>query len=218
MQRVALFLLLYPLFSCTSEKSTKIEEIEEKKVYTFYSEVTEIHNYDSLLRYCCNKEIKNLEPLSLLSLSFIGMNGEHNQGELIVHADLAYEVVEIFKEIYECNFPIEKMRTIDYYNCNDKESMEDNNTSAFNYRLISGSRKLSDHSYGRAIDINPLLNPFVKRSTVEPEAGEKYIDRNNFQDGMIIQNDCVIRSFKKRGWEWGGDWKYAKDYQHFYKY
>lgn len=37
---------------------------------------------------------------------------------------------------------------------NDNKSMSANNTSAFNYRVISGTKKLSNHSYGLAIDIN----------------------------------------------------------------
>ena len=209
------------LFACYSEDSSEIEvetEIEEEKIDTFYADVTEIKDKDSLLTYCCNKKINRLEPLSLLSISFIDMSGNHNQGQLIVHADLAYEVVEIFKEIYECKFPIERMVTIDHFNCDDDSSMRQNNTSGFNYRLVSGTRKLSDHSYGRAIDINPLFNPFVKRDKVEPANAEAYIDRDNIQAGMIQRDDCVVRAFKNRGWQWGGDWKYAKDYQHFYKY
>ena len=78
-------------------------------------------------------------------------------GELIVHKEIAEEVVDIFRDIYECRFPIVKMIPIDFYNCNDDKSMEDNNTSCFNYRTVSGSRKLSDHSFGKAIDINPLF-------------------------------------------------------------
>ena len=109
------------------------------------------------------------------------------------------------------------MITIDYYNCNDDKSMEDNNTSAFNYRTVSGSRKLSDHSFGRAIDINPLFNPYIRRSKVQPENGRKYTDRGSHVEGMIQENDCVVQEFKSRGWQWGGDWKYSKDYQHFYK-
>ena len=110
------------------------------------------------------------------------------------------------------------MRTINNYNCNDDLSMQDNNTSAFNYRMVRGSRKLSDHSYGRAIDLNPLLNPFVTRKKVYPENGRKYTDREIHVEGMIQKNDCVVQEFKSRGWQWGGDWKYSKDYQHFYKY
>ena len=146
------------------------------------------------------------------------MNGKTKIGDLIIAQDLSLEVVEIFKEIYNCKFPIEKMRTINNYNCNDDLSMEDNNTSAFNYRMIRGSKKLSDHSYGRAIDLNPLLNPFVTRKKVSPENGSKYIDRENHVAGMIQKDDCVVKAFKSRGWHWGGDWKYSKDYQHFYKY
>jgi len=213
-----LFLSIIFLFSCNEEK--KIDVFSKEIIPTineYTSEINDISNSD-LLNYYCNQKVNNKTELTLLKLSFINMKGETKIGELVVDKNLSEEVVDIFEEIYNCKFPIEKMITIDYYNCNDDKSMEDNNTSAFNYRMVSGSRKLSDHSYGRAIDINPLLNPYIRKRDIQPKNGEKYVDRTQNEKGMIHQEDCVVKAFKSRGWQWGGDWKYSKDYQHFYKY
>ena len=213
-----LFLSIIFLFSCNEEK--KIDVFSKEIIPTineYTSEINDISNSD-LLNYYCNQKVNNKTELTLLKLSYINMKGETKIGELVVDKNLSEEVVDIFEEIYNCKFPIEKMITIDYYNCNDDKSMEDNNTSAFNYRMVSGSRKLSDHSYGRAIDINPLLNPYIRKRDIQPKNGEKYVDRTQNEKGMIHQEDCVVKAFKSRGWQWGGDWKYSKDYQHFYKY
>ena len=214
-----LFFIFILLFSCTS-KEENIEEVVEEItpiIYEYSSEINEISEHN-LFHCCCDKEIKDLVPLLSVKISFINIEGETEMGELIVNKEIAEEVVDIFRDIYECRFPIVKMDPIDLYDCNDDKSMEDNNTSCFNYRTISGSRKLSDHSFGKAIDINPLFNPFVKRRKVLPANGEKYKDREINQAGIIQKNDCVVNAFKIRGWQWGGDWKYEKDYQHFYKY
>ena len=213
-------IFLFCLFSCNTKEPVKIETppIEEKVIeYNYVYEINEISEQD-LFHCCCDKEIKDLVPLLSVKVSFINIEGKTEKGELIVHQEIAEEVVDIFRDIYDCRFPIVKMIPIDFYECNDDKSMEDNNTSCFNYRTVSGSRKLSDHSFGKAIDINPLFNPFVKRRKVVPENGEKYKDREIKEDGIIQKNDCVVNAFKSRGWHWGGDWKYEKDYQHFYKY
>ena len=210
------FILFIFLISCSSNNKEPSEGLPLEIVNIFSSEITDVSSAE-VLQYYCNKKANDSIELSLLKIAYLNMNGETKIGDLIIAKDLSLEVVEIFKEIYNCKFPIEKMRTINNYNCNDDLSMEDNNTSAFNYRMVRGSRKLSDHSYGRAIDLNPLLNPFVTRKKVYPENGRKYIDRENHVEGMIQKNDCVVRAFKSRGWHWGGDWKYSKDYQHFYK-
>ncbi len=214
------FFLFVILFSCNTKESNLVELsiIKEQVIeYNFTYEINEISEYE-LSQYCCDKKIKDLVLLQSVKVAYINLDGETQMGELIVHHELAEEVVDIFRDIYECRFPIEKMIPINFYDCNDDKSMEDNNTSAFNYRTVSGSRKLSDHSFGRAIDINPLLNPYIRRSKVQPENGRKYTDRENHVEGMIQKNDCVVQEFKSRGWQWGGDWKYSKDYQHFYKY
>ena len=212
-------LLVTFFFSCSSEEQNT-EEVAGAEpppmMYEYRSEISEISEKD-VLHYCCDKQTKDLVSLLSVKVSYINIEGKTAIGELIVNKEIAEEVVDIFRDIYECRFPIVKITPIDFYDCNDDKSMEDNNTSCFNYRTVTGSKKLSDHSSGRAIDINPVFNPFVKRKEVLPINGAKYIDREIQEPGMIQKNDCVVNAFKSRGWQWGGDWKHEQDYQHFYK-
>lgn len=227
--RFLICLFIFSLLSCninknnseknTSVQTTDIANIDSSSIFidTFFYEINDvkIENYD--LHYC-NRNPKEKVKLSSVKVSYLDLNGKYSTGELIVHTDVSSEVVEIFRDIFNCEFRIEKMIPIFNYECSDDKSMGDNNTSAFNYRTISGSRKLSDHSFGKAIDINPIFNPHVKKNKILPQEGEQYLDRNKWQHGMIQKQDCVVEAFKSRGWQWGGDWKYSKDYQHFYKY
>ena len=110
------------------------------------------------------------------------------------------------------------MRLIDAYGANDRRSMAADNTSAFNCRFVSGKPGVwSQHAYGRAIDINPIENPYVVPSSgyVSPPAGRRFADRSRNAPGMVHRRDAVVRAFAKVGWEWGGRWPGAKDYQHF---
>ena len=124
----------------------------------------------------------------------------------------------IFKDLFDAKFPIEKICLIDAYKGIDDLSMADNNSSGFNCRMSAGnSKKFSKHSYGVAIDINPLVNPYVKNGTVLPPEGRNYLDRDATVKGMIRKGDDCYTAFIKRGWTWGGAWKHSKDYQHFEK-
>lgn len=114
-------------------------------------------------------------------------------------------------------FPIEKIRLIDEYKGSDDLSMKNNNTSAFNTRMIAGKKQLSNHSYGVAIDINPVQNPEVRGIKVRPGNAKAYANRQIVRKGMIIKGDACYSAFKKRDWSWGGEWKNIKDYQHFEK-
>lgn len=159
-----------------------------------------------------------LDDLSYVKVLYWGFDDEEHAGELIVHSDVAKEITEIFKELYDAKFPIEKVRLVDEYDANDDLSMDDNNTSAFCFREIAGQKgKLSKHSYGIAIDINPIQNPYVKGDKVSPIAGKEYTDRENIRKGMIIKESVCYKAFKERGWTWGGEWNTLKDYQHFQK-
>jgi len=155
--------------------------------------------------------------LSYLTMSYVNFYGEHCIGNMIVAADLGEEVLEIFQELYENRFPIYKMQLIDFYNADDYLSMEDNNTSAFNFRYITNSTTISKHGYGVAIDINPVQNPYVRGSTILPPTGAEYLIRAEVHPGMIIKGDVCYQAFVSRGWTWGGDWNSLKDYQHFEK-
>ncbi|ADI38025.1 putative uncharacterized protein [Waddlia chondrophila 2032/99] len=159
-----------------------------------------------------------LEDLAYIQVTHWNNEGEVCIGELIYHKNLALEIIEIFQELFEANFPINKMILIDNYRSNDELSMEDNNSSAFCSRSITGKPGVfSKHSYGGAIDINPLLNPYVKGNVILPKGSEIYLDRSLEAPGLIHEGDVCYRAFIKRGYTWGGHWISLKDYQHFEK-
>lgn len=191
-------------------------DIDEPEVVFAYAPLSEeVTARITGISYKENDEIK-LENLVYVQISYWGFDDKEHIGEIIVNEKVADEIVEIFKELYEAKYPIERIRIIDEYDANDELSMLDNNTSAFCYREIAGSNgKLSKHSYGIAIDINPVQNPYVKNDVILPETGKEYLDRDNVRKGMIVEGDACHEAFKKRGWTWGGDWNSLKDYQHF---
>lgn len=142
-------------------------------------------------------------------------------GELIVDKRIAQDMVDIFSELFQAAYPIEKMVLIDNYNADDEQSMSDNNTSCFNFRVIAGSSQLSNHALGLAIDINPLYNPYVRKQgeteIVSPEKGNEFIDRTKDNQYFIKKDDICYKAFVSRGFIWGGEWNTVKDYQHFEK-
>lgn len=161
----------------------------------------------------------SIENLAYLKMSYWGFDNKPHLGTMIVGKDVAQEVLAIFKELYEQKYPIEKMQPIDAYHGNDTASMVDNNTSAFNCRAMTDfPDQYSVHSYGRAIDINPLINPYVNNGKVEPNEGAPYADRAVYHKGKILMNSAVYNVFTKYGWVWGGSWYGPiKDFQHFEK-
>lgn len=155
--------------------------------------------------------------LRLLTLSHWGFDGQVHTGELVVHRDQASKVLTAMRKVFEARFPIDRMALVDRYSANDDRSMDANNTSAFNCREVEGRPGVwSQHSYGRAIDINPIQNPYVSGSgEVSPPAGAPYADRSKKSTGMIRSRDLVVNAFASIGWKWGGYWSSVKDYQHF---
>lgn len=148
--------------------------------------------------------------------------GEICLGEMVCNKAISKDVVEIFYVLYKAHYPIERMVLIDEYDADDTCSMEANNSSSFNFRFVSGTQKLSSHSRGLAIDINPLYNPYVRtgkngKTIVLPSKGAKYADRSQDFPYKIDTNDLCYKEFIKRGFKWGGAWKNLKDYQHFEK-
>jgi len=158
-----------------------------------------------------------INDLRLVKVTYWGFDEEVYHGELVINKIAASDIIEIFKELYMNRYPIEKIQLISYYDGDDDLSMEANNTSAFNYRLISDSDKISNHSFGLAIDINPVQNPYVSNSVVAPRNAASYVDRTEYRTGMIIEDDICVGLFKEHGWTWGGNYKSIKDYQHFEK-
>ena len=158
-----------------------------------------------------------IDDLRIIEMNHWGFDGEvHDGGRLMVHEDVAADVVEAFGEMYAIRFPIRRMELIEEYGGSDDASMAADNTSAFNCRPITGTTdRYSIHSYGKAIDINTVENPYVNGDTVLPPAGEEYLDREDVRPGMITKNDPVVKAFKNRGFEWGGNWHSLQDFQHF---
>lgn len=161
----------------------------------------------------CQVQYDDLRYIKLLHYDF---EGNVLEGELIVNKKVAKEVTEIFYELYKQKYPMTSVKLVDDYGepGDDTKSMEANNTSAFCYRPVTGSKNMSHHSFGGAIDINPQLNPYIDGDRVAPKNGAEYADRSKDFEGKIDKSDLAYKLFIKRGWKWGGSFK---DYQHFSK-
>lgn len=149
-------------------------------------------------------------------------DGNLAEGELICHNFIAEDLLEIFYDLYASEYQIEKVTLIENYNGDDTASMADNNTSCFNYRVVDGTKSLSKHALGLAVDINPLYNPYIRYDkkggqTVSPVEGEAYADRTVSFPYKIDPDDLCYRLFTEHGFTWGGNWNSSKDYQHFQK-
>ena len=155
-----------------------------------------------------------LSALELAEVNYFSFDGKIHRGQLVVHRSLMPEIQKIFTYLSEKKFPVAKAVPICRYGWDDERSMNDNNTSAFNYRKIYLTSRLSEHSYGWAIDINPLFNPYVARDgSVWPRGAW----HDALKPGTILAEGPVVEIFEKFGWEWGGRWRDRKDWQHFQK-
>ena len=157
--------------------------------------------------------------LRLLRLTHVGFDGRDHTGELVVAAAYARDVVGVFEKLYDARWPIRRMRTVDAYGGSDARSMAADNTSGYNCRRVQGSDAWSAHAFGAAIDLNPVRNPYLVGSSVQPPSGRRFADIDRDADasvsaGVIRADDVVVRAFAAIGWEWGGTWS-VPDYQHF---
>jgi hypothetical protein len=157
-----------------------------------------------------------LSDLRLVNVTYWGFDDSPHQGELVVQGRFAEPMVSVFAQLFDARFPIERMELVDAYEGNDDRSMVANNTSAFNCREVAGRPGvLSEHALGNAIDVNPLINPWVHSGKVDPPEGAQYADRSADWKGVIRADDVVVRAFASIGWGWGGNWPGSPDYQHF---
>jgi D-alanyl-D-alanine carboxypeptidase len=154
--------------------------------------------------------------LRLLEVRHWGFDGRVHRGRLVVHRDSARAILGVMRRLFRLRFPIRQMRLVDAYGADDRRSMAADNTSAFNCRFVAGSPGVwSEHAYGRAIDVNPIENPYVSGSYVSPPAGARFADRGRHRRGMVHRGGPVVRAFADAGWEWAGNWSGTQDYQHF---
>lgn len=160
-------------------------------------------------------------PVGIDDLRWVGVthwndHGETVAGVLVVHADHADAIVTVFARLFDAGFPIHSMRPVTEFDSDDDRSMQANNTSAFNCREIAGRPGVwSQHAYGGAVDINPLVNPWVRGARVDPPEGAPFVERDASVTGLIVDGDVVTQAFADIGWGWGGDWTGTLDYQHF---
>lgn len=157
-----------------------------------------------------------LDDLRLVRVRHWDFDGNVARGRLIVHEDAAGRVLRTMRSLFEERFRLRRVEVIDAYGGNDRRSMDADNTSAFNCRLVAGTQRWSQHAYGRAIDVNPIENPYVTASGhVSPPAGRAFADRSRDAEGMVHGGDSTVGAFRRIGWEWGGNWSGTKDFQHF---
>ena len=156
----------------------------------------------------------------LIEVLYYSFDGKIHKGQLVIDERLVEDIREVFQVALENKFPITSVIPIShdrFYNNgkwnDDDQSMLANNTSAFNYRKVTGGKHLSRHAYGFAIDINPVQNPYIKGKIVLPP-GAVYDTR---KPGTLVYDSPVVKTFIRLGWTWGGNWKSLKDYQHFEK-
>ncbi len=156
-----------------------------------------------------------VEDLAYLTLTHWGFDQRFHTGEMIVRADVAEQIVEIFRRLQEARFPIEQMRVIAKEELDAHPTGDWNDTTAFVCRPAVGSTSWSQHAMGTGIDINPFHNPYLKGDLVLPELASAYTDRDDVRDGMIVDGDVVTEAFAEIGWGWGGHWSSLKDWMHF---
>ena len=156
-------------------------------------------------------------PASLrrLEVSYVDYAGNPAVGNVIVHRDAAPVLARVFDRAFAAGFPIQRMVSVDAYRGNDVASMAAGNTSAFNCRKVVGNPyRISQHSYGNAIDINPAQNPYVASGVVYPSGSGTYLDRRNHRQGMHVNGTAVLETMRAEGWSWGARWS-EPDYHHF---
>jgi D-alanyl-D-alanine carboxypeptidase len=157
-----------------------------------------------------------LSGLRLLTLTYRGFDGKAHTGRLVANRDAASALVGVFRRLYAAGFPIRRMEFVDRYGGDDYRSIEADNTSAFNCRPAMGSTSWSEHAYGRAIDVNPIENPYVGRGSTSHPASRSYLDRSVHRPGTAYEGGVLVEAFRAAGWGWGGSWSGpVRDYQHF---
>jgi hypothetical protein len=156
-----------------------------------------------------------LRRMRYLQVTFWGFDRRRHVGELIVHEDHARGIAQVFRKLYDARFPIEQMTLPTSVERDPTPSGDGNGTGAMACRATVGQTFWSAHALGKAIDINPFQNPYLRDGLVIPERASAYLDRSWRRPGMILRGGVVVRAFRDIGWSWGGDWRTLKDYQHF---
>lgn len=156
-----------------------------------------------------------LDALATVEVTHWGLDGRVRTGQLVVAGAHADAIVRVFERLYAERFPMQSVRPAREFGGDDDAMMRENNTSAFNCRRVAGGSRYSDHSHGHALDLNPLINPYVRGDRVDPPGGRAYLERDPTVPGLVVDPGPAVAAFAEAGWKWGGHWSSAKDYQHF---
>ena len=224
---------IFLVMACTEQKITEVsfdpgdvvpQEVLDTMNIDRYFTISEIP--DTIFEFMQGRSYKAdctipRSDLRYLIILHRNMDGQAVVGELVVNKEISADILDIMRELYELNYPIEQVRLVDYYEGDDELSMAANNSSAFNWRTQTGSSaKISKHATGMAIDINPFYNPYYRfpyvNETVSP-GGDLYMDRMWEFPFKIDEDDDCYRIFTEHGFKWGGSWNSLRDYQHFEK-
>lgn len=203
-----------------SNDSVDVSEVEAFYIEEISDELKERMNGKS---YADNidESIINYSMLRHIVIKYYDFNDDVQLGEIVCNEKIAQDLLEIFEELYNSGYQLERVHLIDEYDADDDASMDDNNTSCFNYRVVDNTTKLSYHAYGLAIDVNPFYNPYVQMRNGEeyvcPTGSVPYANRDENFPYKIDENNLAYKLFKQHGFIWGGDWDSLKDYQHFEK-
>ncbi len=145
-------------------------------------------------------------------VSYIDLQGAYHDGSIIVRRDVAVKVQQIFFTLFRWRYRIMAMAPMSV-NMPGQTDMSIV-TAGYNCRPVAGTKVWSQHAYGTAIDINPLQNPMIRGTVIDPAAGAFYLNRSRYLIGMI-HADGAARAFTANGFYWGGGWRSLKDYMHF---
>lgn len=154
------------------------------------------------------------DELRRLRVRYVDFAGVDRDGAIVVRAEVVDAVRQVFVQLYETRFALRSVTPVDAYGADDDASMAADNTSGFNCRPVFGTTRWSEHSFGRAIDVNPVENPSVEARGVVPPGSDAYLDRSLARPGMAIPGSAAVVAFAAIGWGWGGAWS-SPDYQHF---
>jgi len=165
----------------------------------------------------CPESIRKRQKL--IKLKYYSFDGRVHQGQMVLHKDLVKDIKKVFDLALKEKFPIKSVipmsdkRFRKNGRWDDDMSMAAGNSSSFNYREITGGGRMSNHAYGRAVDLNTFQNPYIKGKISLPP-GAKY---DPSAPGTFTADDAIVKTFISLGWAWGGNWKSPTDYQHFEK-
>ena len=156
-----------------------------------------------------------LDELRHVEVSFIGFDGLNHYGELLVHRDVADDMLEVFRGLHALQFPLEDLAIATTADLDAPATGDGNGSGGFVCRAAAGTTRWSAHARGLAIDLNPFLNPYVRDGRVIPELATAYTDRSDIHPGMIAEGDAVTELLGNIGWTWGGNFRSLTDPMHF---